>query len=94
MGAVVVVAVIGLALVLLVIASSTAVETVTRTERRSFRCPVVDRAVTVDVVHEAWTGRAVDVTSCSAFELPAALACGKQCLELTDLRLLSTVPHR
>ena len=47
------------------------------------RCPVHDRAFSVEFVETVWDGRRVDVSRCSFFEPPTAVDCHKRCLQST-----------
>jgi hypothetical protein len=50
--------------------------------RRSFHCPFRDQNVSAEFAESAWDGERADVTRCSAFDPPTAVACEKQCLGL------------
>jgi hypothetical protein len=52
----------------------------TRTARRSLRCPYLERDVTAEFVENARTGETVDVAWCTAFTPAVAVQCGKPCL--------------
>lgn len=53
----------------------------TRTVIESFWCPLKTQNVQVDFEIEAWDGRCVDVTRCSAFNPPTAVTCDKRCTD-------------
>jgi len=59
---------------------------VVRTVIRSFWCPVRARNVTAEFREEAWDGKPVEVTRCSAFTPPEAIACKKLCLHPGQFR--------
>jgi hypothetical protein len=52
---------------------------------RSFWCPFRDRNVTVEFREDPWDGARVDVSRCTAFTPPDAIACEKACLRLKRL---------
>lgn len=79
------VALVAAGVVLLLVGVTAAVSSVTRPVTRSFRCPLVERPVTVEFAQEVWRGELVDVTRCSAFEDLPAISCGKPCLRLAWL---------
>jgi len=53
---------------------------VIRTVTRSFWCAVRGQNVTAEFQEAAWDGKPVEVTRCSAFSPPEAIACEKLCL--------------
>src|SRR3990172_5541004 len=55
---------------------------VTRAVRRTFWCPFRNRNATAEIQEQVWDGRPVDVTQCSLFTPPPAIACEKLCLTL------------
>ena len=69
-------------LVVLVIGSRSRV---TRPVTRSFWCAQQGRAVTVQFDEKTWDDRRVGVAACSAFDPPADVRCGRQCLALKRL---------
>jgi hypothetical protein len=81
---IVVIAAVGLALVVLVVAASLAAS-VTRIVKRSLYCPFVDRDVTAEFVEATWDGRPVAVPRCSAFGA-GAVTCGVPCLRVVRTR--------
>jgi len=54
----------------------------TRFVMRSFRCPFLERDVTVEFQEEAWDGNPVEVMRCTAFTPPTAITCERRCLGL------------
>lgn len=81
-GMIIIVLALGTALGLLLIAMFGALPGVTRTVIRSFRCPFLKRNVTAEFQEEAWDGRPVEVSRCTAFTPPTAITCEKLCLRL------------
>ena len=75
----------GLGLVLLVWEIFKAWPVVNGVVTRSFWCPYRRLGVSADFEEDAWGGRPVDVTRCSAFEPPSAVTCDKACLALPRL---------
>jgi hypothetical protein len=55
---------------------------VTRAVRRTFWCPFRNRNATAEIQEKAWDGTPLDVTQCSLFTPPSAIACEKLCLTL------------
>ena len=58
---------------------------VTEVVPRSFWCPFRKSPVTAQFEQAVWDGKRLDVTSCSAFTPPTAIACDKACLRLRKL---------
>lgn len=65
--------------ILLVVGALGSFPTERRVSRRSFRCPVAGRDVTVDL-HEMPGGIPVGVERCTAFRPADAVTCQKLCL--------------
>lgn len=74
--------VVGALLVLLLVVLSPP----TRRAPREFRCPFAQRDVTAEFDEDVWSGRRLDVTSCSAFSPAKSIACDANCLRLRSLR--------
>lgn len=53
-----------------------------RVVTRSFWCPYRESNVTAEFQEEAWDGRPVGVTRCTAFAPPTAVTCEKRCLRM------------
>ena len=81
-GAIIIVLALGTAVALLLVAVFGSLSGATRTVTRSFWCPFLYRRVTAEFKEEAWDGRPVDVTRCSAFTPPTAVTCEKLCRHL------------
>jgi hypothetical protein len=84
-GTIIIVLALATAFGLLLLAVFGSLPGVLRTVRRSFWCPFLNRNVTAEFQEEAWDGRPVDVTRCTAFTPPTAVACEKLCLRLKKL---------
>ena len=52
---------------------------------RALWCPYRRLDVSADFEEDAWSGRAIDVARCSAFQPPSAVTCDKACLALPRL---------
>jgi hypothetical protein len=52
---------------------------------RSFWCPFRNRRVTAEFREDAWDGKRLEVTRCSAFDPPTAIDCERLCLGLKRL---------
>jgi hypothetical protein len=72
--------------VLLLIVMLTSGAGVGRPVSRSFWCPRRGAQVTAEFQEDVWDGRRLDVTRCSAFDPPTAVACDKVCLRTRRLR--------
>ena len=84
-GTIIVVLALATAFGLLLLAVFGSLPGVTRTARRSFWCPFLNREVTAEFQEEAWDGRRVEVNRCSAFTPSTSIACKKVCLTLKKL---------
>jgi hypothetical protein len=68
------------AVVLLVAGVLVAFPRATRVVRATVDCPLLGRRAAVDLVHDTWTLRFVDVTRCSALGGYSGVICAKRCL--------------
>lgn len=81
-GGVIIVLAAATALALFLLAAFGAFPGVIRTVTRAFWCPFLNRRVTAEFQEEAWDGKPVEVTRCTAFAPPTAITCEKRCLGL------------
>ncbi len=81
-GIIIIVLALATALGLLLMVMFGALRGVTRTVSRSFWCPFLDRNVTAEFREEAWDGRPVEVSRCTAFTPPTTITCEKPCLRM------------
>ncbi len=51
-----------------------------RTVKRSLRCPATGREATVHLQQLIWCGQFLDVKRCSTFEPPDAITCDRACI--------------
>ena len=77
-GAILFLGAVGLVLLLLL--------SLSRTVKRSLRCPATGREATVHLQQLVWCGRFFDVKRCSAFEPPHSITCKRACVELEEAR--------
>jgi hypothetical protein len=70
----------GIGLALLAWKASTALPVVYRVFTRSFWCPFRNQRVDAEFQEDPWSGRAVDVSRCSAFAPSSAITCDKACV--------------
>ena len=80
-----IVLVTGVGLIVLVWTIFSVFPVVNRVVIRWFWCRFRQRNVSAEFAEDAWNGRPIDVTRCSAFEPPSAISCAKDCLHLPRL---------
>ncbi len=85
-GAIIIVLAMLTAFGLFLVAAFAPFRRMTRIVTRAFWCPFRDRAVTAEFQEDAWDGRSLEVTQCSAFSPPTAITCEKRCLHVEKLR--------
>jgi hypothetical protein len=75
----------GFGLVLFVWGVFTSMPVVNSVVTRSFWCRFRKRNVSAQFQEDTWSGRRVEITSCTAFEPSSAITCDRGCLRLRKL---------
>ena len=76
----IVVGIVAIVLVIMLVTGSSLFRG-TRALIESLWCPFKSRLVRTEFEIDAWNGRRIDVTQCSAFTPPTAVTCDKRCLD-------------
>jgi len=76
---------IGIGLILFVGGVFLAFPKINRIVTSSLWCPVPKRRVTAEFQEDPWSGKRVEVNSCTAFSPATAIECDKACLGVDEL---------